>query len=242
MAAASSSRSRPGLKALWPSIDVDPQTGQPNEPNRILFLSDTTGSGERGHGDTVNAGFLRNDPQAGLSAQSNTCVRECQTNADCPSEWICDASAQATSGDEQLRQICVAPSCSAGPESATSERVGDGCLPDAVPDNGFDDAQVYLGTADAECGGGVCLVYGLSGDPREGCVSIAPDPSSGDPGRLCATEVDIEDRIYCSCRCDAPDGYAECGCPDGFSCVDAFEHGGDDIRGGYCVRDGTFTG
>jgi hypothetical protein len=85
------------------------------------------------------------------------------------------------------------------------------------------------------------MVYRLRGDPREGCIPIPPDPASGDPGNVCATAADVEDRIYCTCRCDAPDGYAECACPDGFSCVDVFEQGGGDIRGGYCARDGTFT-
>ncbi len=56
------------LKALWPSVDIDPDTGQPRHPNRILFLGDVNGFGQLGHGDTDNAGFLRNDPSAGLSA------------------------------------------------------------------------------------------------------------------------------------------------------------------------------
>jgi hypothetical protein len=55
------------LKALWPSIDIDPETGDPIEPNRILFLPDGDGFGQLGHGDTTNAGFLRNDPAVGLS-------------------------------------------------------------------------------------------------------------------------------------------------------------------------------
>jgi hypothetical protein len=55
------------LKALWPSVDIDPATGNPMEPNRILFLADSNGFGQLGHGDTDNAGFLRNDPAVGLS-------------------------------------------------------------------------------------------------------------------------------------------------------------------------------
>jgi hypothetical protein len=135
--------------------------------------------------------------------------------------------------------VCAATSCSAGPESATSERVGDACLPDAVPDIGFHDQLVYLATDDADCGGGVCMVFRLHGDPREDCVATAQ--GGPDSGAVCASRTEVEKRIYCTCRCDAPDGYAECGCPDGFSCVDVLDQGGDDIRGGYCVRDGTFT-
>jgi hypothetical protein len=56
-----------GLKALWPSVDVDPVTGAVHEPNRILFLADQNGFGTLGHGDVENAGFLRNDPSEGLS-------------------------------------------------------------------------------------------------------------------------------------------------------------------------------
>jgi len=57
-----------GLKALWPALDIDaqtgaqwidPDTGQPG--NRVSFLPDATGNGALGHGDGYNAGFLRND-------------------------------------------------------------------------------------------------------------------------------------------------------------------------------------
>jgi hypothetical protein len=57
-----------GLKALWPSVDIDPATGQPIEPNRIRFLGEVNGFGQLGHGDQENVGFLRNDPAIGLSA------------------------------------------------------------------------------------------------------------------------------------------------------------------------------
>ncbi|HEX2678171.1 MAG TPA: hypothetical protein VHM19_16065 [Polyangiales bacterium] len=51
------------LKALWPSIDVDPLTGQTISPNRITFLTDGTDAMRKlGHGDRENQGFLRRDP------------------------------------------------------------------------------------------------------------------------------------------------------------------------------------
>jgi hypothetical protein len=56
-----------GLKALWPSVDVDPLTGQVHEPNRVTFLGDSNGFGQLGHGDVENSGFLRNDLAMGLS-------------------------------------------------------------------------------------------------------------------------------------------------------------------------------
>lgn len=61
-----------GLKALWPKNYVDADGNvYPPEKNPILFLS-TTAEGRYGHGDVSmtlggNAGFLRNDRQAGFS-------------------------------------------------------------------------------------------------------------------------------------------------------------------------------
>jgi hypothetical protein len=174
--------------------------------------------------------------------QTNACALECEADADCPAEWICDASAGAMAASGG-RALCAAPHCSAGPESASAERVGDACLPDEVPEGGFADQEAYLASGSADCGGGVCIVYRLRGDPREGCVPERPDPN--DPtsvGRECAEPDKVRDHVYCTCRCDAPDGYAECGCPDGFTCVDVLDQGSADIRGGYCVKNGTFTG
>ncbi|MDD9932494.1 MAG: hypothetical protein OXT09_02760 [Myxococcales bacterium] len=56
-----------GLKAVWPSIDIDPESGEVIDPNRILFLGDVNGFGQLGHGDQENAGFLRNDVVQGIS-------------------------------------------------------------------------------------------------------------------------------------------------------------------------------
>jgi hypothetical protein len=51
-------------------------------------------------------------------------------------------------------------------------------------------------------------------------------------------------RVYCSCRCSAPEGDPGelCECPEEFFCVDDVVPAGvPGVRGGYCVRDGTFT-
>lgn len=127
--------------------------------------------------------------------------------------------------------------------------VGDPCLPEQVPETGFDDREAYIESSSVQCETRVCIVFRLKGDPRPGCVerpaAAACDPAT-DPdcetGVTCADPSEIERRIYCTCRCNSGDtGFAECECPDGFSCVDVLEQGGPGVRGGYCVRNGTFT-
>ena len=165
--------------------------------------------------------------------QTQLCVLACSTDADCPAPGSCDdrEEAKAGSGD---RSYCVAPSCSAGSKVATVSHVGDRRLPASIPENGFDDCEAYVATSDNEdCGGGVCLVYHLRGYSRAACVA---DPQSD---YVCADRNELEDRVYCSCRCDAPEGYAECACPDGFACQDVLDQGGANVAGGYCVREGT---
>lgn len=122
--------------------------------------------------------------------------------------------------------------------------VGAPCLPEQVPEDGFADQEAYVESSSVQCETRVCIVFRLRGDPREGCMQVEPDPN--DPtstGRYCATEDEVEKRVYCTCRCNSADtGFAECECPDGFTCVDVLEQGGPGVRGGYCVRNGTFTG
>jgi hypothetical protein len=164
--------------------------------------------------------------------QINQCVLSCDADADCPDGWSCDGSAAARSAAGTA--FCVAPSCSAGSEAASVSHVGRACSPQSIPEGGFDDRVAYLGTSDDEsCGGGVCLVYHLRGDPREGCVSDSKSST------VCADPDEIAGRVYCSCRCDAPDGYAECKCPSGFSCQDVIVEGSANVAGGYCARNGT---
>jgi hypothetical protein len=126
--------------------------------------------------------------------------------------------------------------------------VGDPCLPEQVPATGFDSSEAYIESSSVQCETRVCLVYKLEGDPREGCTpatSVAPcepDDKTKCPsqGAVCADKTAVEQRVYCSCRCDAGDtGFAECECPDGFSCTKILEQGGPGVRGSYCVRKGT---
>jgi hypothetical protein len=165
--------------------------------------------------------------------QINQCVLSCGADTDCPDGWSCDDSAAARSAAGE--PFCVAPACSAGSEAASVSHVGRACSPQSIPEGGFDERVAYLGTSDDEsCGGGVCLVYHLRGDPREGCEADSKASTT-----VCADPDEVESRVYCSCRCDAPDGYAQCKCPSGFSCEDVVEQGGGNIAGGYCVRNGS---
>lgn len=129
-----------------------------------------------------------------------------------------------------------------------SPAVGAPCLPEQVPDTGFDDREAYIESSSVQCETRVCMVFRLRGDPREGCVetgaAVACDPNDPDcvPTVRCATPAEVRDRVYCTCRCNSGGtGFAECECPDGFSCVDVLEQGGPGVRGGYCVKNGTFT-
>jgi hypothetical protein len=125
--------------------------------------------------------------------------------------------------------------------------VGDPCLPEQVPEDGFVDSEAYVESSSVQCETRVCIVYHLDGDPRQdcptrgnGCVPSPTNPCDGDDVVTCASASDVEERVYCTCRCDSGDtGFAECECPDGFSCVDVLEQGGPGVRGGYCVRNGS---
>jgi hypothetical protein len=132
--------------------------------------------------------------------------------------------------------------------------VGAPCLPEQVPQTGFDDREAYIETSSVQCQTRVCMVYRLSGDPRQGCVATAKPAATTMPAmggmavadttgqKTCSNPKDVEDRIYCTCRCDSGGtGFAECACPDGFTCVPVLDQGGPCVRGGYCVKNGTFA-
>lgn len=123
----------------------------------------------------------------------------------------------------------------------SSPAVGAPCLPEQVPEDGFADTEAYVESSSVQCETRVCIVYRLSGDPRENCVEIPANPMTGEGGRDCADPQQVSDRVYCTCRCRSPGGFAECECPDGFTCVDLLEQGGPGVRGGYCIKNGTYT-
>jgi hypothetical protein len=111
--------------------------------------------------------------------------------------------------------------------------VGDPCRPESVPSTGFVSSEVYLETSSVQCRSRVCMVYKLQGDTnRIDCAE------SG-----CVSSQDLEERVYCSCRCSGPpEATADfCECPDGYSCDEVLQsdRGGPGVRGGYCVKSST---
>ncbi|MBN1655523.1 MAG: hypothetical protein JXA30_17280 [Deltaproteobacteria bacterium] len=107
-----------------------------------------------------------------------------------------------------------------------AEGVGDPCMPESIPDDGFNDDEVYIEASSVQCETRVCGVFKFKGDPRN---------PNNDP----VIEGQVKDRVYCTCRCRAPKkGFATCSCPDGFTCTeeDLLDSAGDGLRGGYCVK------
>jgi len=96
--------------------------------------------------------------------------------------------------------------------------VGDPCDPESVPGGGFDPQEVYLETSSVQCRTRVCMVYEIDGLPED--------------------SEENQENVYCTCRCDAPEGSntPTCNCPGGFTCETILEQGGTGIQGGYCVK------
>ena len=126
--------------------------------------------------------------------------------------------------------------------ACTTSGVGDPCMPEQIPDDGFNQQESYLETSSVQCRTRVCMVRGLQGDPE--LVFYA----EGDPRNTCTLDEagcqraqEVEDHVYCTCRCRAPEGSntPTCPCPGGFTCEDVLETGGVGIQGGYCVKNTT---
>jgi hypothetical protein len=135
--------------------------------------------------------------------------------------------------------LAVAQGCS-------SPAVGDPCLPEQVPTDGFAHNEAYVESGSVQCETRVCLVYQLGGDPREGCVPRGnPDCAPGQPCEplvRCPTQEEISDHVYCTCRCDAGEtGLDTCECPVGYKCTEVLEQGDRGVRGSYCVLKSTVS-
>ena len=128
-------------------------------------------------------------------------------------------------------QPIAAEECAGPPGEIAASSVGAACLPSIIPSRGFDPREAYVEIGTAECETGTCVVFQLDGDPSTGC-----EPTAGGPP--CPSPLEIERSIYCSCRCDLPEGVTGevCDCPDRFSCIELFTDGADSVRGSYCVR------
>jgi hypothetical protein len=70
-------------------------------------------------------------------------------------------------------------------------------------------------------------------DPRPVTVPVRPQLVNRSP----------EKSVYCSCRCDGPEGTGPfCACPSGFECaplVASFGTSGNSFAGSYCIKAGT---
>lgn len=122
--------------------------------------------------------------------------------------------------------IAIAALTAAG---CTVEAVGDPCVPENVPPGGFLMGEAYLETSSVQCRTRVCIVNDLQGDPTRLCEN---DPTAG-----CVTQDQVDNSVYCTCRCDGPAGSADfCTCPDGFACTQVLSSGGVGIVGSYCVK------
>lgn len=160
---------------------------------------------------------------------------ECETSL---AQGLGDACKQDSDCQEQL--VCVADTCQLdggfcpAPAANDDSNLGRACAPRLVPEFGFDEREAYLETGNPDCGGNACLVFELRGDTRESCVPT--------DGRVCAGPTDLQDRVYCSCRCDG-EGVPEdelCDCADGFSCVPILSDKAPS-GGSYCVRNSTIS-
>jgi hypothetical protein len=121
----------------------------------------------------------------------------------------------------------------------TSSPIGDPCVPESIPETGFDPREIYLETSSVQCRTRVCMVYQLDGNPNEICRGDGTD------GPNCVQAEDLEDQVFCTCRCSIPAGVQAntplCSCADGFTCVDDIvtagtgAEGRQGVAGGYCV-------
>jgi hypothetical protein len=113
--------------------------------------------------------------------------------------------------------------------------VGDPCLPEQVPDDGFEISEAYIESSSVQCQTRVCMVWKLQGAPA-GSAPCVKDPMK------CAPQMDVDKKVYCTCRCDAGNSrFAECTCPSGYTCTPVLEQGSEGVRGSYCVLSETVT-
>lgn len=124
-----------------------------------------------------------------------------------------------------------------GAVGCSNSPVGDPCIPEAEQRSFLDD-ETYLETSSVQCATRVCIVRDLGGNPNN-LENENPELNCPLGPETCVSQQEVEDAVYCTCRCSAPAGSSvpTCGCPNGFTCEEILETGGDGIRGGYCVRD-----
>jgi hypothetical protein len=132
-------------------------------------------------------------------------------------------------GSEVTAAACELPADSADHTGS----VGDPCTLNP-PEGLAVESAVYVQNHAAECGTGVCLAVHVGGDLSRPCEEGETATPAG-----CVPEAELEQRVYCSCRCDAPAGSADaCDCPKHFACTSTLLDGPPGLRGSYCVREG----
>jgi hypothetical protein len=116
--------------------------------------------------------------------------------------------------------------------------VGDPCVPEQIPSGGFLAGETYVEVNSVQCRTRACVVRDFrGGDPTNIDGETCDREVSNDP--YCFTRDELEEAIYCSCRCSASgDSSAPtCACPSGFYCQDEVLTIGDEgVVGGYCIR------
>ena len=143
-------------------------------------------------------------------------------------------------------------------QAASAGDIGDFCQPgdEARPNfSGYSETEVNIESRTPSCNSGICLVNQFRG--RTSCPEGQSDPAHPTCTTTGSNPVPVEvavpaqlesrpteDAVYCSCRCDGPEGTGPfCTCGDGFECtrlVDAYgTAGGAQLAGSYCTKAGT---
>lgn len=126
--------------------------------------------------------------------------------------------------------------------------VGDPCMPEQIPSSkqkgsddlvyGYDSSEVYIEASSVQCETRVCGVFQLNGNPSPDCQEEKKKVRA----TICPSPEEIDKRVYCTCRCKAPDKrFATCDCPSGYECKEVLTKGDSGTRGSYCVKSGTLT-
>ncbi len=142
-----------------------------------------------------------------------------------------------------------------GASACANEGVGDPCVPESIPCDdpvtnencGFGPSESYIESSSVQCRSRLCIVHKLQGgaalaDPRDLCgqdegIDWVVGGAQDSDGPNCVEQDQINQAVYCTCRCDAPKKTREfCECPSGYTCEEILTLGGDGIKGSYCVR------
>ena len=156
--------------------------------------------------------------------------------------WVATSGAELITRDGTLKEtdpdVCSLPDDSAMHE----DDVGRSCSLTSSVEGGYTESETVVEAGSTQCATGVCIVYKLAGDATKPCGKKSSSTSCQNQ-RLGASEDEIAKRVYCSCRCDAPDGDPGelCTCKSGFSCVPTLFSAAAGVRGSYCLKDGTFS-